>query len=475
MYAQYFPWSYLDKKQITIFYKEQFNTKFASKILNSPIHIVCKDYSIISFIEQRLTGLQYKYDITKSIHDQYISVSYKNIFVTPKIRLDILLYVGSSAIKQYSKKALLLLQEKANKHFSETTQYKVVGLDLSLKQDAKCIIRDTASRQTIIISRRKLLADYTSWEELFAYSNGTRDEFLKARRAKDSNKRILERINKKLLLLNIPELFFKEDFYTKSNFYKAYYKDKPVRIPKGIFAQFKETASSNSPKVLENHSYLERLIISQLRYNSIKPVLYTDTQYTALVHQRTNGKFKPYNNYYPSKVHGDLDVKLVCTKCGTIMKLRHGLCMKDLKCNKCDKAHSRNYSKSAIKWLNDIAERFNITDIEHAENGKEHCICLDARTRHFVDGFSKKYNLVFEYFGSRWHGNPTMFYMNDIVSPYDSSITAYDYLCRTIAIEKKILELGYNYIRIWDIDFLDSTRYAQWLADNRQRLEDILK
>ncbi len=475
MYAQYFPWSYLDKKQITIFYKEQFNVKAASKVLNSPINIVCKEHSVISFIEQRLSGLEYKYDMSKSIHEQRISVSYKNTFITPKIRLDILLYIGSNAIKQYSINALLLLQKKANKHFSETAQYRVISLDLSLMGDAKCTILNTKTKQSITISRRKLLADYTSWEELFAYSNGIRTEFLKARRAKDSNKRILERINKKMLLLDIPGISFREDFFTKSNFYKAYYNDKPIKVPKGIFAQFKETASSTSPKVLENRSYLERLIISQLRYNSIKPVLYTDSQYAALVQQRTNGKFKPYNDYYPSKLHNDLDVKLVCAKCGTIVKLRHGLCMKDLKCPKCDKAQSKNYSKSAIKWLNDIAERFNITDIEHAENGKEHCIQLDARTRHFVDGFSKKYNLVFEYFGSRWHGNPTMFYMNDAVSPYDSSITAYEYLYRTMTIEKKILDLGYNYIRIWDIDFLDSKRYNQWLVDNKQRLEDILK
>lgn len=477
MYKQEFPWSYIDKPAITQYYKNLFKVKTASAILNHPIDSLEQKSRVVSFIETQLKGLSYSYDISKSILEQRISVKYKDKFITPKISFYVLLYIGSTPIKEYASKAIQLVQDKANKHFSEeTSRYKICSLDLSNVKAITCSIQDINTRQVIIVPRRKLLSEYTTWDELFAYYNGTRDKLLKDRQASKQKQKLFSVLERKVAMLDISDLSIHYDaFQLSGKYYRLSYKDKQILLGKGIFANYKVTDSAKSTKLLELKDYVLRCIIAQERYNSLRPVLYTDIDYCALVQQKTNGKFKAYNDYYPSKAHKDITTRVVCNKCGSIVTVRKGLCLKDVKCPKCDKAIAKNYSKSAILWLNDIADRFDISDIVHAENGTEHCIWLDSRTRHYVDGYSKKYNLVLEYFGSRWHGNPTMFYMNDnTVNPYDTSVTAYDYLHRTMVTEKKILDLGYNYIRIWDIDFLDEHRYEQWLKDNKVRLCKIL-
>ena len=65
--------------------------------------------------------------------------------------------------------------------------------------------------------------------------------------------------------------------------------------------------------------------------------------------------------------------------------------------------------------------------------------------------------------------------MEDRCNPYSKDVTAYDLLRKTIKLERKIVKLGYTYIRIWDCDYLDKRRYQQWLVKNTKKIQQAIK
>lgn len=223
----------------------------------------------------------------------------------------------------------------------------------------------------------------------------------------------------------------------------------------------------------EKRDFLIRSIIAQIRYKSLIPVIRTDQNYKQYVLRKTKGKIESYG-HFPSLRHNDKNFKFRCVRCGTVFSKFCKNLFDHLKCPNCDIANSKKYSKQAIEWLNDLEKRFSIT-IQTAESpGGEYRIELGTSKYHYVDGYCKDYNIVFEYHGSRWHGNPTTYYMDDNPNPYNSKITSFELLKRTMILEKKITQLGYAFVRIWDSDFLDKERYRQWIVQNTKRIRKAI-
>ena len=66
----------------------------------------------------------------------------------------------------------------------------------------------------------------------------------------------------------------------------------------------------------------------------------------------------------------------------------------------CPRCNSKTqHSKEAIKWLETLRPQYS--DLQHAKNGGEFII---PGSTYKADGYSEKYNVIFEYHGAFWHG-----------------------------------------------------------------------
>lgn len=109
----------------------------------------------------------------------------------------------------------------------------------------------------------------------------------------------------------------------------------------------------------------------------------------------------------------------------------------------CPKCKCAGYSKKQIQWLDFISILNNIT-IQHGINNKEYKIQNIGK----VDGYCKENNTVYEFHGDFFHGNPEIYDKNDI-NPLTKQ--SYSKLYEnTLKRDKKIKELGYNLVIIWE-------------------------
>lgn len=113
-------------------------------------------------------------------------------------------------------------------------------------------------------------------------------------------------------------------------------------------------------------------------------------------------------------------------------------------CPKCFK----KYSIQQIEWLNFIQTKDNIY-IQHGENSKEYQI---PNTRFKADGYCKETNTIYEYHGDYWHGNPKKFNSNEINKK--TKCTFGELYKKTLQREKRIKDMGFNLITIWESDWI---------------------
>ena len=110
-------------------------------------------------------------------------------------------------------------------------------------------------------------------------------------------------------------------------------------------------------------------------------------------------------------------------------------------CTKCSNCRS---SKNSIEWLNMI--KVNYPDLRTYNSVKgEYRI---PSTKYSADGYDEKTNTVFEFHGDYWHGNPKRFGLDQINKT--TKCTFGELYNRTLDKKKKLKELGYNYIEIWE-------------------------
>lgn len=110
----------------------------------------------------------------------------------------------------------------------------------------------------------------------------------------------------------------------------------------------------------------------------------------------------------------------------------------------CDRC-CNNYSKFAMECLNYYSLRY--PDIQHGLNGGE--FTPPGSTR--VDGYSKKCNTIIECHGEFWHGDPRL-YNKDAINPRTKCSFGECYE-NTQSKTRKLRELGYNVIELWELDW----------------------
>ena len=109
----------------------------------------------------------------------------------------------------------------------------------------------------------------------------------------------------------------------------------------------------------------------------------------------------------------------------------------------------KNYSRGQIEWLNYLSIK-KYPDIRHALNDNEGEYSIPNSLYH-ADGYSKTKNLILEYHGDRWHGNPEIYNQEDI-NPITKTTYGEQYQ-KTLEKQRFCEESGYNYISIWESEW----------------------
>lgn len=139
-------------------------------------------------------------------------------------------------------------------------------------------------------------------------------------------------------------------------------------------------------------------------------------------------------------------VAIYCKACGQDFKQspHHHITGK----NGCPKCKRKGFSKMAIRWLEHEAKKRRIK-IQHALNDGEFWI---PGTRLRVDGYNRRSNTVFEFYGDHFHGNIKVLNENSKPNPF-STKTAKQLFDKTMKREEKLRALGYKVVSIWESDW----------------------
>jgi hypothetical protein len=160
-----------------------------------------------------------------------------------------------------------------------------------------------------------------------------------------------------------------------------------------------------------------------------------------------NGRFKYIQDYQSRRTL----VTIVCSEHGKT-RLKAGYHLQGCGCPRC--GFLKKYSRSAIEWLN-FRSKEDKTDIQHAENGEEYEI---PDTDYKADGYSKETNTIYEFLGDYWHANPDK-YKNKWDKKHPTIKKTYKEVYeRTQKKKDKIISLGYNYVEIWESDWLKQAK-----------------
>ena len=126
-------------------------------------------------------------------------------------------------------------------------------------------------------------------------------------------------------------------------------------------------------------------------------------------------------------------------------------------CYKCQ--IKKQYSKKCINWLNFVSKYHNIY-IQHGDNDGEYRI---PNTRYSADGYCLETNTIYEFNGTRWHGDPRFCDKNETSHVGIKYGELYE---KTIRKEDIIKNMGFNYIAIWEYDWDKLNRSIKLLQKN---------
>lgn len=118
--------------------------------------------------------------------------------------------------------------------------------------------------------------------------------------------------------------------------------------------------------------------------------------------------------------------------------------LRGIGCKEC----SKRFSKCSLLWLQ-CMEKSDGVKIQHALNGGEYRI--HPERGYMGDGFAKETNTIYEFQGDFWHGNPQIYWPDDI-NPMIKK-TFGELYQKTLEKKKFILSLGYKFKEIWECDW----------------------
>lgn len=144
-------------------------------------------------------------------------------------------------------------------------------------------------------------------------------------------------------------------------------------------------------------------------------------------------------------------IEITCRTHGSFFQKPCDHLNKPLGCPRCASLRKRGvrFSQKAIEWIESIASVEDIT-IQHAGNGGEYKV---PHTTYIVDGFCQSTNTIYEFYGNKWHGNPSLYEPASNPHPLNKSITAKQLFKKTIDRENKLRQMGYNVITMWESDW----------------------
>jgi hypothetical protein len=106
---------------------------------------------------------------------------------------------------------------------------------------------------------------------------------------------------------------------------------------------------------------------------------------------------------------------------------------------------SFNISKSGTAWLDEL----NITE-------REYPIPL---TMYTADGYDPSTNTIYEFHGSYWHGDPSLYPPEKMNKT--CKMTHGELYLLTLKKEEKIKEMGYNLVVMWESDWNNTRRFKE--------------
>ncbi len=150
-----------------------------------------------------------------------------------------------------------------------------------------------------------------------------------------------------------------------------------------------------------------------------------------------------HNNFYDySNVvykNAFTKVKIICPIHGEFLQTPHGH-LDGKGCWKC----SAKKSKKENEWIESLKIE---TIIKH------HKVKLDLKHGAYIfDGYDPKTNIVYEFLGDYWHGNPKRFKQELFNTKCDRTFG--ELFEETVDKFEKIISYGYDIIFIWEWDFL---------------------
>lgn len=126
------------------------------------------------------------------------------------------------------------------------------------------------------------------------------------------------------------------------------------------------------------------------------------------------------------------------------------------------------YSDDAIRWLQ-LREVQIGHPVRHIKNGGEFAI---PGTSYKADGFVQHINLILEYHGDYWHGNPKK-YPRDAINSI-TKLTFGELYQRTLRKRRDIIRAGFKYECIWESNWKRFVRFVV-LSQRRFRKHRAMK
>jgi len=158
-------------------------------------------------------------------------------------------------------------------------------------------------------------------------------------------------------------------------------------------------------------------------------------------------------------VNANTKVEIHCNRCNKNSRVKPSWLFYTKKCPHCNNTRSSGYSKESIDLFDILTDKSGFK-IRNACNNSEYRIRYydqeNKRRGIKVDGYIKELNLVLEYNGDCYHGNPNKYKDNDRCHPYDKNVTAKELFSKTVEKQNLIKALGYNLIVIWEYDYLNN-------------------
>jgi hypothetical protein len=108
----------------------------------------------------------------------------------------------------------------------------------------------------------------------------------------------------------------------------------------------------------------------------------------------------------------------------------------------CSKCISK-ISKGEKEWLDSMS-------IPDDANHRYVYFNINGR-KYYVDGFDDINNIIYEFYGDYWHGNPLLYSSNDMNNAVGKTFG--ELYTKTIQRENSLLQAGYKIISIWQFDW----------------------